>query len=181
MDGNERTESGCEELSASLASDLHGLRRDVAPRREVEARLVSGLHRERAQSQSRSVLLRWMAIAAALAIAYAAGWSSAKRPTLAARPGERYVLLLYGESQLKDSVEAHRRWAVDLHERGILIGSAKLKQEAVDLDAGTPADGSLGGYFVIRAGSLDEALGIARQCPHRAGGGRVIVRPVDPV
>ncbi|MBL8233996.1 MAG: hypothetical protein JNL98_36205 [Bryobacterales bacterium] len=181
MDGNERNESGYEELSASLASDLRGLRRDVAPRREVEARLMSELRLGRTHSRTRRVLPQWMAIAAALAVTYAAGWYSAQRPAATVRPGDRYVLLLYGESQLKDSVEAHRRWAVDLHKRGILIGSTKLKKEAVDMGSPMPSDGSLGGYFVIRADSLDEALGIANQCPHRMGGGRVIVRPVDPV
>ena len=36
------------------------------------------------------------------------------------------------------------------------------------------------GFFLIRAGSLDEALAIARRCPHLAHGGEVALRPIDP-
>jgi hypothetical protein len=49
------------------------------------------------------------------------------------------------------------------------------------LPAGTAGDAPrVSGFFLIRAGSLDEAEAIARDCPHLRHGGRVLVRDVDP-
>ena len=53
-----------------------------------------------------------------------------------------------------------------------------------DRSAGVPTirEGAekLEGYFVISAGSLDEAVSVAKTCPHAARGGRIVVRPVAP-
>jgi len=64
-----------------------------------------------------------------------------------------------------------------------LKGGEKLKDQVVVLGPPFPAaeQGRLGGYFLVTAASLEQALEIARDCPHLRYGGRVVVRPVDPI
>jgi hypothetical protein len=36
----------------------------------------------------------------------------------------------------------------------------------------------IGGYFIIRARNMDEAMKIATECPHLKYGGKIDIRPI---
>ncbi len=63
------------------------------------------------------------------------------------------------ESELKDSVAAHRQWLDDQHRDGRLLFS------------GPTTDGG-GGAYVMLAKSLDEARQLAASDPHHENGSR---------
>ncbi|HLI01738.1 MAG TPA: YciI family protein [Acidimicrobiales bacterium] len=109
----------------------------------------------------------------------------------------QYLILIYedeapyasGDQALLGSVmEAHQGFMA-AHEKAI-VGSNALQPQATATtirhsEAGDPVitDGpfaetkeALGGYYLVEASDLDEAIKIAEQCPARFGG--VEVRPV---
>lgn len=100
--------------------------------------------------------------------------------------GDSYLLLLH-ESPTSDSaalVEEYRVWARRLAESGRLIGAEKLANDGGRWVA--PKDAPpirsaavIGGYFVVRAASYDEAVQLARSGPHVRNGGIVEVRAID--
>ena len=89
-------------------------------------------------------------------------------------------------------VEEYKAWAAEGARSGFLLGGEKLKDggnlvaesgaspgsTAIALDPGRPF---IGGYFLIRASGYDEAVELARTCPHLRHGGIIEVRQIDPV
>jgi hypothetical protein len=73
-------------------------------------------------------------------------------------------------------------WMAELAKRGVIesglplewSGKVVKKDSATDLQL---QQVDIGGYLLIRAESLDEAIEIAQQAPHMALGGTTIVRP----
>jgi hypothetical protein len=61
-----------------------------------------------------------------------------------------------------------------------MIRGEKLKDGARVLGSDAPDASSLQGFFLIRAGTPEEAEAIAHACPHRGHGGTIAVREVDP-
>ena len=107
----------------------------------------------------------------------------------------QYMILIYGdESSVWNSspesraemFERHGRFATDVVEQGakILHGDAlQLTSTATSIRGDVVTDGpfaetkeALGGYYVIEADDLDQALAVAKLCPAPSGG--VEVRPV---
>ena len=94
---------------------------------------------------------------------------------LALQPGD-------GSAQTQAYVQGWGEWMAGLASRGIVESGLPLewsgkvvKKEAVtDLQL---QQEDIGGYLLIRAESLDEAVEIAKQAPHMALGGTTIVRP----
>ena len=133
---------------------------------------------------------------------FIAGWLAASAqksgpaPVPQAQP--TYALLLrpgpdYREGTPADEqqrVKEYGDWARGLHGKGQLISGEKLSDDARTLIArqGTVAfleqpmgdHGPVQGLFLIRAATLDQALEIARGCPHLRHGGVIEVRPIDP-
>lgn len=127
---------------------------------------------------------------AAFAAAVAAGQPQGSAPS--------YVLVLHGtwpDAGTISREEQQRRareywgWTSELAERGILMAAGDLRWEPGERlgPAGTlmtvandevDAPQYLVGMLVVRAGSYEEALALARQCPHLRYGGRVSVRQV---
>lgn len=190
---NNQDESGFEAPARSLA----GLPRGLAPRPEVEERIVSELRARgllRGTNPSASKARRWLAAAAALAL-FAAGIGVARLlPARAARPsGPRFALfLLRGDERLPEKgpeeaarVAEYRAWARGLAGAGRFVSGEKLG-DAAELLGGLPPAAPLSrdeirGYFVISASSLAEALAVARGCPHLRHGGQILVRPIADV
>ena len=94
-----------------------------------------------------------------------------------------------------DRVAQYRAWAGGVASDGYPILGQKLTQLRHRLILGddgevtTPTDATgtgddtaelVTGYFRIGAQSLDEALAVAKSCPHLTHGGRIEVREVDP-
>jgi hypothetical protein len=103
---------------------------------------------------------------------------------------KKFVLLFVGRPGAPDAQDAqsqdYRRgwmaWLRDLGARGVVDcglpmewGGKEVRKDSVtDYRA---ADIDVGGFLVVKADSLDEAVEIAREAPHVAIGGTTIVRP----
>jgi hypothetical protein len=112
----------------------------------------------------------------------------------------RYVLLICDDEQkmngLSDAVQAerHQAWDGYMHElvaANKLQGGERLRPAAtattVRVQGGQRllSDGpfaetkeQLGGYFIVEANDLDEAVEWAGKMPHLADGGSVEIRPI---
>jgi len=162
--------------------------RDLLPRPDVPPEL-----RERVIStyQSRNAHLRhrqtqrWMTLAAAI-VFFLVGFTAGRSRLPPSQPDAsqlKFALLLYsGDSGAvaRADVAEHVRWASDQRKAGRLVSGEKLEDESLSLTpAGTPAsEPPLRGFFIISAGSIEEAAAVARQLPHFRHGGRVVVRPI---
>lgn len=87
-------------------------------------------------------------------------------------------------------VKEYSAWARDMERRGLLLGGEKLKDEGRFLSqlkesatvAETPsnaAEGDIAGYFLMPASDYDQAVTIAKTCPHLKHGGIVEIRQID--
>ena len=142
--------------------------------------------------------------AAAAAAAFAAGLlvgtaAGARRRGEAEAPGAgrtgapRFVLFLSplpSEDAAGEParVSEYKRWASEVHGRGRFVAGEKLEDAGrVVSPAGVSAapapdpSGGVAGYFLFEAKDLEEAVAIARSCPHVRHGGKITVRPVAPV
>jgi hypothetical protein len=157
------------------------------PPREVEERVLRRLREDGAFG--RRGVARWPLAAAASLVFFLAGWSvGVRRSAPVPDPRPLYMLLLYDVTPTPPEEEAARvseygAWARRVGAGGNLKGAEKLKDETIVLGPAFAGreEGTLGGFFVIAAETRERALEIARGCPHLRYGGRVVVRPVDPV
>lgn len=158
-----------------------------APPPELEARVLAAMKRT---GLVRSRRLPWMsaaAAAAALVIGLVVGRATAGGRPGAPSPDRTFILLLYPGSGQDPSPAAEQgrvaeygRWARGLRADGRLVSGEKLKDGVTVFGGTDPSSGTLQGYFVIRAATVEEAEGIARTCPHRGHGGAVALREIDP-
>jgi hypothetical protein len=114
----------------------------------------------------------------------------------------RYMLVLSEDpSQYRDVspadmqaiLEKYGAWSQALVARGAHLGGEKLTDEGgrrmrrqqgkVVVVDGPYAEARevVGGYFLIQAKDYDEAVAIARDCPHLEFGGTIDVRQVDEI
>jgi hypothetical protein len=144
------------------------------------------------------------AVAAALLIGVALGRmlaSSSDRVSAAGRDARSQFLLLLHERptsraippvELPRVVAEYAAWARQLQQRGVLVAAEKLaddpgrwvlpRPDGIHVESGAPsAAGAIGGYFVIAADSYDQAVRIARECPHLKYGGEIEVRAIERV
>jgi hypothetical protein len=106
-----------------------------------------------------------------------------------------YLILIYGDEQAyaatddafaQQLMEAHNRFAEQIVEQGAkMVGGNALQATATatSVRGDVVTDGpfaetkeALGGYYLIEANDLDQALAIAKLCPAPFGG--VEVRPL---
>jgi hypothetical protein len=180
------------------------LPRDAAPPPALEERVVAAL-KERGLIQSRrSSALRFGVPIGALAAAvllFAAGLAVGRRAGAhaPADPRPEFVLFLQegkdfdrGFGAADEHVAEYKAWAQALGRQGLIVAGEKLKEEGLFVEKNGSetfigAEKVLGsdvaprGYFVIRARDLDQALAIAKDCPHVKHGGRISLRPIDKV
>lgn len=150
-------------------------------------------------------LLGW---AAALAIGAVVGFgvgakqaekAPAGESTTAEYDGPKFALLLFEDEKyqfapndqvLHERVGEYVQWARDISKDGRWVDGNKLADEGkwCRLDGGRLAvegpvsdgkRGLLAGYFLIGAKDLDEAIAVARGCPHFKYGGTVEVRKLE--
>jgi hypothetical protein len=114
--------------------------------------------------------------------------------------GGQYMLLMYSrtarheeERALSDAdyraiIAEYRDWALAREAEGRLVAAEKLSDEtrvmsaatgSVEIAAAADTDRILGGYFLITARDMDEALALAKSHPHLRYGGEVEVRPIE--
>lgn len=88
-------------------------------------------------------------------------------------------------------IKEYAQWSADARDQGRDISGQKLTPPRYLLgsDHGAPVlretstkpgPDVLGGYFLVGADSFDDAMAIARTCPHLKHGGRIEVREIDP-
>jgi hypothetical protein len=92
--------------------------------------------------------------------------------------------------QIQQAIERYSTWARKLSEQGKLVAAEKLKdnnglllstrggQIVVDGPFAETKE-TIGGYFIVEAGSLDEAITIARECPALSNGALVELREIE--
>ena len=111
-----------------------------------------------------------------------------------------YLLLLREEpetfqrltpAEIERAIGRYRAWSDELRTAGRYLASDKLTDgegRVLRTEGGrvrvldgpyAEAKEVLGGYFAIRAASYDEAVEVARGCPHLGYGGTIEVRAVD--
>lgn len=172
---------------------LRELDRDVTPPDILKGQVTDTLRSRGYLRPSRSRLWRnVMALAAALFV-FVLGRETGKASAPPTTHDSRltYVLLLYEDSTFDRSnpeasyVAEYTAWADTLRQRNQMVDGMPLEPTSVILTAGGSADraiesdaGVMSGFFIIKAASQEEAVAIARTCPHLRHGGRVAVRPV---
>jgi hypothetical protein len=107
----------------------------------------------------------------------------------------QFMLLLRGSgnwaskspAQIQDGMQEYLGWVEALREAGDITGDEL--EEACRMVGPPPefqvAEGhgqegkeAIRAYYFLTASSLDDAVGIAKSCPHLAFGGRIEVRPI---
>jgi len=173
------------------------LPREQAPPPALEDRVVRRLlDRRYLRGRGAGPPVRWLLPLAASILGLALGWTLRGAPISAtpveARESSLFLLLLSGDPvdgpTGAERVEMYRQWAIGLDRAGRLVEAEKLTAEGLVLDGAAAAvrplaidAASPSGFFLIRAASLEEAIVLARECPHARLGGRITVRPIDPV
>ena len=167
--------------------DFDQLARELDPARDLEDRTVAELQRAGLLRSRRPHIQGWVLAAASLLL-FLSGVAAGRALDRPAAPDDRprFVLLLM-DSPPAESAEAelrivadYRQWATTLREEGRFVSGVRLDDRGEAIPAPRQSGERLEGYFVISAGSLEEAVNIAKTCPHAARGGRIVVRPVVP-
>lgn len=191
--------------TSNALDDVRSTLEDAQPPPELEDRVVTAAREEGwivAPERTSAPWTRGWRLAATAILtlgAFGIGYLVAPGPISPPAPGEAgetYVLLLHetessaptDPDQLARLVREYGDWGRRLGRAGVVVGGEKLDVGGVVLDATggdlerrpwTREPGFLGGYFLIRAGSYDEAAAIARTCPHLAYGGEIEIRRVE--
>ena len=92
--------------------------------------------------------------------------------------------------QIQEAIERYRAWAQKLRAKGKLESAEKLKdnegwmlsmkngQVLVDGPFAETKE-TIGGYFIINAENLDEAIEVTKECPSLSEGGMVELREIE--
>ena len=92
--------------------------------------------------------------------------------------------------QIQQAIQRFSNWAKKLREQGTLIAAEKLKDNEGLLlstrNGQIVVDGpfaetkeTIGGYFIVEAGNLEEAVEITKECPALSNGSIVELREVE--
>jgi len=92
--------------------------------------------------------------------------------------------------QIQQAIQRFSSWARKLREQGKLVAAEKLKDNEGLLlrtrNGQIVVDGpfaetkeTIGGYFIVEAGNLDEAVALTKECPALSNGGIVELREIE--
>jgi hypothetical protein len=168
--------------------EVVSLSREIAPDPVVEERVVARLRDKGLLRVDTSPWRRWAAAAAVLIFAAGVGAGRLSvRPTALENHESRFLLLLSGGPEGLPVEEEARvvaeygAWALTLRQQGRSVSGERLGEARTAVPDGVaPNAEDVRGFFIISAGSFDEATDVARSCPHARRGGRVTVRPIEP-
>jgi len=195
-----------ETLPGWLQQALAQLPKETALPAGLQGRVLNALARAGALRLQRSwrisqISAPWLSAAAVAVLALGIGLGS----LLGGPPGESsqeaarepWILILYADGSYgttspvtrEERVREYSAWARRLDAAGALESSGELPEEGILLEtvggrvveAATVPHSDLGivaGYFLLRAGSREEALAFARDCPFLRHGGRISLRRV---
>jgi hypothetical protein len=92
--------------------------------------------------------------------------------------------------QIQQAIQRFSAWARKLREQGKLVAAEKLKdneglllrtrsgQIVVDGPFAETKE-TIGGYFIVEAGNLEEAVELTKECPALSSGGIVELREIE--
>lgn len=93
--------------------------------------------------------------------------------------------------QMQKMVEKYMNYIQNLRDKGHFIAGEPLEETGKILSGErgrkitdgpfTESKEAVGGYFLIRAKDLDEAVELSRACPILANGGEIEVRPIQKI
>lgn len=108
------------------------------------------------------------------------------KPAIAGEMNSQYLLLLREDSTFNASegdiprlIKEYTNWSTALKQEKKLVSAEKLSEEMVLLGNSSPSSSVISGYFLIIAGTLDEAERIANSHPHLRYNGSIEVRPIE--
>jgi len=170
------------------------LKKDLSPPPEVEQRVVDALRRRgrlRAPGDGGPAWLSRPALRVAAALALLALGGLGQRYLFgpsgidAAEP--TFVLLLREEEPIQGDerllYEEYAAWARDQAGAAALVGGERLapgsRVVGGSASGGATQTAAVTGYFLLSVSTYDEALRIARSCPHVRHGGAIEVRRID--
>ena len=166
---------------------FESLRDQMMPDTVVEQNIINTLHNKGLLVKRRSY--GWVMKVAATLLLLAIGFVAGLYFTSASSEQSdfNYMLVLYedesftpGEPQAM--FEEYSKWMTAIYEQGIAIDGQEMKPASIMLSSETTqtvkrAEGkTVGGYFVLKAKSLEQAVAIARDSPHLKYGGVVEVK-----
>lgn len=189
--------AGCAACRALLA-DLRRLRAAARalPERAPTRDLWPGIERELTRSAAVRPRQRWLLAFAAGVLVTLVGALAFRllerraEPELVARATEHYLLLLHEPAGFGDHIDEaehaalvarYARWAEELGPR--CAGGEELDSDGLELHpaaepAASPAGARVGGYFLLAVADRDEAVALARTCPHLEQGGWIELRRI---
>lgn len=107
----------------------------------------------------------------------------------------KYLLMLrggefqnYTQAEMANILKRYIDWGNELRERGIYVAGEELKESGRVLSGrdGQVVDGpfaetkeAVGGFYLFEAANYDEAVEIARGCPHLTFSGDVEIREIN--
>lgn len=192
---NEENTQGKQE---EILERINSLEHELQPAPGLEERIVKGLQREgliRSGLPTQARLLHPVLAAVAALVFLATGMLLQNFRQISSSNSmseNTYVVFLKkgheykearNEKERRERIEQYRNWARDIKQKGVAISGTKLRDEIHFLGRGPTVKESeiVSGYFLIDAGSLQEAIRLSRTCPHLLYGGAIEVRRVDPV
>jgi len=171
-----------------LQRELERLPVEIGPPAAARAQTVARLRDARLIGGGDAGRHRWRGpalAAAAVLLAFAGGWTLGRGSTSSPPRAGQYAFLLYGESDPSagiDRVRQYTDWARGIARSGRAISGEKFGDESTTV--GRPQTdrsdaSSLGGFFIVEAESLADAVQLARNHPHARDGGTIVVRRID--
>ncbi|MBL6445077.1 hypothetical protein JMN32_02080 [Fulvivirga sp. 29W222] len=176
-----------EQLTPAEKEAFEALRQPVQPDIHLEERIVKRLKDENLISKTPAWKDWGLKIAASIAL-IAVGIIIGKiiYPPMETQSQFNYMLVLYEDGRFTPSspeemFTEYSKWMEGIQEQGVTIGGQEMKPSSLFLEPdGTQVSDDnvrrVGGYFVINAGSLDQAMKIAQDSPHLKYGGSIEVK-----
>ena len=172
-----------------------GALRTYAPTEQQTERTAFLLQQQlRTERKERTPMKSSWLVAAVLAgtLLGGAGTELLERTTPSQAQGDQFLLLLHENpaqmtikpEQIQAVVAEYTAWATKLRQDNRLVSAEKLSDDGgrwlgPQGDMKVKRAESIGGFFLIRAESYEQALTIARQSPHLKYGGVIEVRRID--
>ena len=191
-------------FDADEKRQFEGLPKRISPPGELEEKIMKRLKEEGLvnsdEKQNKWGVFR-LAVASAVAVlililgvAVGSYWQTVPAD-LANDQTPQFLLLLRSDSQggeklskeeVGERVKEYTAWASQINEKGQLINAEKLKSKTGVLDetkkiksAANQTDSLVVGFYLVKADSYEQAVSIAKDCPHLKYGGEVEVREID--
>lgn len=187
-----------EHLSEAEKKLFEALEKEKAPPKHIEKNIITQLEQEDLikKAITMSNYMKWAASLAASVLLFMGGMYYERANSenintsamIEIEPTKGYILLLHEDANFAPGdpmamFEEYKSWMENTFNRGVKITGQELKQEATLVKSGTEetfpedAETKTTGYFLVEAGSLKEAVAVAKENPHVKYGGSVEVKP----